>query len=288
MTAPKSFKECKRLYATAMLSRGMALSETDEAPPEREEEAEEKIDAQLTTLPTTSSATSSPELDACTRSEEDLYLPRPIAVMIELFPNFLRESKKRSSHYTLPADGDKKYLFFEQRKAKSFETQQRLLSYIFHGSFVQTKMGCYRFNVRPNDMTTTSIGPPALSSSFLWQDLIDVKLYLEYLPILKHIAVLERAAERVAAVTSDNQNKNNSNKINANNQDGDDKSTTTTATTRRVTRRSTRQRQQKGAGEERTHYFDTISQYLRLDNGNENTSQVGSLLADMLMVYTPY
>jgi hypothetical protein len=106
---------------------------------------------------------------------------------------------------------------------------------------------------------------PSLTERSLWgfgrlgltSDMDRQNLILELLPALRKIGAIEEAME-FAAVQDANDAAANSN--------------------RRTTRRQAKAR--------RHHYFDKLSQTLRRDEGDLNSSEVGSLLAKDLMAYS--
>ena len=93
-----------------------------------------------------------------------------------------------------------------------------------------------------------------LAESLLLEDTIDIKKILDYIPVLRRIGFLERATEYACREKGEEQ-----------------------PTSRRTTRRQARSA--------RHHYFDTLLRQLHLDKADQTSSQIGSLMANSLLVY---
>ena len=134
----------------------------------------------------------------------------------------------------------------EKMKARKAAEFGRLVSFIFPKE-VQSRVGFRGFG-----LTTMQ--------SLLLDDTIDSRLMLDYLPALRRMGADECAAEEAFYKNKANQDE-------------------AVATGRRTTRRSARNQNH------RRHYFDSKSKYLQLDMGDVNSSQVGTSLAEGLLVY---
>jgi hypothetical protein len=170
------------------------------------------------------------------RADEDMFLPQPMPSLIQSLPSLLRESRRGG----LCQKNWTSNQLLEKRKLKLSKDLRHWMTYIFPPA-VQAKVSCHGFGA-------TSV------ESLLLEDTIDIKLFLEYIPVLRRIGFLERATEYACREKGEEQ-----------------------PTCRRTTRRQARAA--------RHHYFDTLSRQLQLDNADQTSSQIGTLMANSLLVY---
>jgi hypothetical protein len=172
-------------------------------------------------------------------ADEDMLLPQDIAVSIQSIPYLLMGGHGKESQGKI---GWTSLVQLEQTQTEYLAKAAKLMVCIIPDK-LQPKVSCRGFGASQTE-------------SLLLEDNIDPRLVLDYLPTLRRMAVLERAAEEAYKESTSDQ---------------------AVATTRRKTRSSTKA--------SRWHYFDCLSQPLKHDNAELDTSQVGSSLADGLLKY---
>ena len=172
----------------------------------------------------------------CLVSEEDMLFSRHVPCPLFTLPGLLRGTfgglgwhKKWTSNQLL-----------ESKRSEMVAKVLDLLSYIFTD------------DIRPRLELQGCI---LRNQSLLAYETCGSMIFLEYLPMLRLVARVEKAAEHAFQIS-----------------DGEERSKT-----RRVTRRT--------AKASRCHYFDSISREMKLDNFDLNASQVGSLLAAKQLIY---
>lgn len=223
MTLPSSRRE-HRLFSAAMRGRTSSKLEGAAANTDKEE------------------AVVSEDIDDIFRSEgigseEDVFLAQNVPASLLLLPCLLREAR-------CPANWNNCWTndhLLERRRQEQAHKLCNLLSYILPDA-VWPKMSCHA-----SDRLTSGICLP--------EDAMDPKVFLEYLPTLRRIAAVEKAAEYAFNLKSDEEDP---------------------APNRRSTRRSTKAT--------RSHYFDSVSRALKLDLTDLSASEVGSRLATTLLL----
>jgi hypothetical protein len=179
------------------------------------------------------------ELVCQERSDEDMYLPQPISPLLQCLPDLLRNNRNSDSYHSNWTSNQ----LLERRKSKMSQKFRLWASCLFD-PIPQAKMSCRGF------VSDTSSNNMVLDSNLRNESLV-----LEYLPILRYIGVLERAADWAFRENKGEEQPSH----------------------RRTTRR-----QAKAA---RRHYFDTLSKQLWLDTAELPTSELGSSMAESLLEY---
>jgi hypothetical protein len=226
VTAPRGARERKLIRAVMTSMRGFSSQ-----PTLMQAEKDEGMDPE--------------DLDAFSINEtilgadEDMFLPQHIAVPIQSIPYLLRGGHGTESQGKI---GCTSLVRLEQTQAEYLAKAAKLMRCIIPDQ-LQPKVSCRGFGASETE-------------SLLLEDTIDPRLVLDYLPTLRRMAVLERAAEEAYKESTSDQ---------------------ALAATRRKTRSSTKA--------SRWHYFDCLSQPLKHDSAELDTSQVGSSLADGLLKY---
>jgi hypothetical protein len=168
-------------------------------------------------------------------SEEDVFLAQNVPACLLSLPCLLREAR-------CPANWNKSWTndhLLERRRQEQAHKSCDLLSYVLPDV------------VWPKMSLTLGICLP--------EDAMDPKVFLEYLPTLRRMAAIEKAAEYAFNLKSDDEDP---------------------VPKRRSTRRSTKAT--------RSHYFDSISRALKLDQTDLSASEVGSRLAPTLLRYESF
>jgi hypothetical protein len=225
MTMPSTARERRELHAWMATSRGDCLSGRDggvNAPAEQEDEELDDLEDIIRR--------------ECAISDEDMFLPRPVPTLIESLPSLLRQSRKCSSYQQNWTSNQ----VLDRKQIQSSVAMQQWVSYVF-GETGQGKV----FSRRTSQ------------ELLLLNGTMDASVSLEFLPTLRRICVMERAAECLETKTGDQP-----------------------VTGRRTTRRQALAR--------RHHYFDAHSKKLRLDEADLTSSELGSLMADALLIYDKF
>lgn len=227
MTIPSGRRE-RRLFSSTM--RGVQSSKVEGAAATTDKEE----------------AVVSEDIDDTFRSEglgsdEDVFLTQNIPASLLSLPCLLREARC-PANWNISWTNDH---LLERRRQEQAHKACDLLSCILSDA-VWLKMSCHVSDRLPLGFC-------------LPEDAMDPKLFLEYLPTLRRIAVVEKAAEYAFNLTSDEEDP---------------------APKRRSTRRTTKAT--------RSHYFDSISRALKLDQADLSASELGSRLAPTLLCYEPF
>jgi hypothetical protein len=174
-------------------------------------------------------------------AEEDVFLAQNVPASLLSLPCLLREAR-------CPANWNKSWTndhLLERRRQEQAHKLCDLLSYILPDALWP------RRSRHASDRWTLGLCLP--------EDAMDPKVYLEFLPTLRRIAAVEKAAEYAFNLKSDEEDP---------------------VPKRRSTRRATKAT--------RSHYFDSISRALKLDLSDLSASEVGSRLAPTLLRYEPF
>ena len=223
MTRPSGTLERRRLYTTMTLSRGTMEVDGAHATADKEDESEDLDDIIRR---------------ESGRSDEDMFLPQPIPSLIQSLPSLLQKSRKIAS-YQQNWTSDQ---LLERKKLQSLNNHRKWISRIFPPA-MQVKVSCRGFGVF------------SVEESLLLEDMMDIKLLLEYLPALRRIGCVERAIEHLLRESGEEQP---------------------------ITSRRTTRRQAKTA---RYHYFDKLAGQHRSDDLKQESSNIGALMAESFLVY---
>jgi hypothetical protein len=223
MTFPTNSRERRLLDATMSTIRGRSLPWIDGAVAAKEEDIDEDdIDAVV-------------RREGC-QSEEDMFLARDMPASLLTLPSLLRGARGGS----LLTKKWPRHELLEQSKYEREQDLRGMIAYILPDDD-QPKWSCHGFG--------------ATKQSLLSEDAVDSSLFLDYLPALRRMAVLERMHEHVFRQKANEEQ----------------------PPSRRTTRSSANATYQ--------HYFDSISKALRLDMAALNSSQVGAHLAELLIQF---
>lgn len=228
MTIPTSNRERRLLRATMSSIRGTNLYPSCDTG-----QLDNEMDASVV-------AENCTAMDQRSWSDEDMFLCQNIPASIETLPSLLRKNCGTSSGAT----NDLWEMLEKRRGKKAAECGKHVSMILTHE--VQPRVACRGFG------STTM-------ESLLFDDTVDSRLALDYLPTLRRIAVVECAAEEEFYKNKANLDE--------------------TTSSRRTTRRSARNQNQ------RVHYFDKLSKQLQLDLADLNSSTLGSRLAEGRLMY---
>lgn len=206
--------------------------------------------------------------------EEDLFLPRFVPTAIRNLPSILRQNiittiEEGTTHKTAVIGSPSSSLLLstppplpasiqddiDYRKEECCNRiTQHVSDYILPTKWSdRTKWAYGKFGYAPNEYNRT-------------------QLVLECMPFLRHIAIIEKAAEFADDIQKVKAKENGGTE---DNNDG----------TRRSSRRTTRSRQNVEV--RRHHYFDKLSMTLRRNEADLNSNEVGKLFATGSIIYHP-
>lgn len=222
MTMPSSQRELRliKLSETLARNRSCAISEIAGSASQEEGAFEDETDFVMWSPPDSK------------RSDEDCFLPRPVPTPLEYLPSLLLYARKYPKCINFPKEE-----LLESRRKTTADVVLRLVGPIFTGK-ARTKMFC--------------LGLGRSRSSPLEFE-YDSNLFLEYIPMLRNIAIHERSAE------SDPESE----------------------TTRDSSRRSTRGSAKRG----RPHFFERLSDSFRLGETEFTARETAQKLASSLLLY---
>jgi hypothetical protein len=174
------------------------------------------------------------------KSDEDFFLPRPIPTPLLALPSILLDARTDKQIESL--EDKLKESLLERRKDTNAQNLLDLVGKIFSREVQQAKM--FRLGLGRHSSSCTA----AYDSQF------DQALFLDYIPILRNVAVHERAAESDPELEAAGQ-----------------------ASRGRTTRRSAR----RG----RIHFFEKLSDSFSGDENELTASSVGQKLIDTMLIY---
>ena len=230
MTVPTSGRERKMLKMGETFGRSSCSMIADCAPGDAEEDKDEKQAEDLTMW-------SQPDSK---KSDEDFFLPRPIPTPLLALPSILLNARTKKQIESREAKFKESLL--ERRKDTNAQILLELIGYIFSREVQQAKMFCLGLGRHSGCIAS-------------YDSQFDQTLFLDYIPILRNIAVHERAAESDPELEAAAQ-------------------TSRGRTTRRSARRG------------RIHFFEKLSDSFSGDENELTASSVGRKLIDTMLIYS--